>query len=198
MLWKLSAAVLMSHLCAAMHCDTLSITCPARTPLCIITGANTPIQHDHGVSQHNDADYTEHCSQEQLHWWWWDEWNLNTAHHWALLSFTTICQYQIMMLQNHFKLYETRVKNLHVFQRRKDDFQITDWKGCGRNQMWSNLTYNPDIFLRVWQKVWRTPVRIVTLKDKCELWISWVCIKQKCWPQGHIAIMHLSDLSLLR
>jgi hypothetical protein len=65
-LFNLSMCV--SHLCGAIWSDTLPITCPASTPLCIITGANASVQHHHGVCQHHNADCTQHCCQEQFHW----------------------------------------------------------------------------------------------------------------------------------
>jgi hypothetical protein len=99
--------------------------------------------------------------------------------------------------KNHFKLYETRIKKTACVSGEVGWFLNNRFEECGRNQLWSNLTYNPDTFLGVQQKLWRTPVRIATLTEKCELWFPWVCIKQKCWPQDHITIMHLSDLSLL-
>jgi hypothetical protein len=109
----------IAHLCGTIWSNTLTITCPTGTPLCIITGADTPIQHHHGVCHYDNADHTQHCCQEQFHWRWWHKWNLtvgdNTtdrldAHYRALPSLATICQQQLTSI-NSFKLRGTKVTN---------------------------------------------------------------------------------------
>lgn len=111
---------LLSHLCGAIWSNTLTITCPTGTPLCIITGADTPIQHHHGVRHYDNADHTQHCCQEQFHWWWGHKWNLTVgdttthrfnAHYRALPGITTVCQQQLTMSINSFKLQGIRATN---------------------------------------------------------------------------------------
>jgi hypothetical protein len=94
----------LSHLCRAIRSNTFTFSCPTGTPLRIITGADTPIQHHHGVCHYDGAHHTQHCCQEQFHWRWRHKWNLTAAdttthrlhaHYRALPRFTTVYQEQL-------------------------------------------------------------------------------------------------------
>jgi hypothetical protein len=94
----------LSHLCSAICSNTLAISRPTGTPLCIITGTDTPIQHHHGVRHYDSAHDTQHRRQEQFHWRRWHKRNLaaadTTTHrlharYGALPGFTTVCQQQL-------------------------------------------------------------------------------------------------------
>lgn len=129
----------LSHLCGTIWSNTLAITCPTGTPLCIITGADTPIQHHHGVCHYDNADHTQHCCQEQFHWRWGHKWNLTVgdttthrfnAHYRALPTLTTVCQQRLTMSINSFKMQGTRTTNqsdtlMTTFQRVPPSCQLS-------------------------------------------------------------------------